>query len=633
MSNAVSEQIKELKNSLSKGMVALKDAASKDGFSSPSKSFVAAEEGLKQDDFTIVVFGEQKNGKSSFVNALLGKSILPVGVEVTTSQAFKITNAEEESFFLVFADGLRQQITAAELARYGKETDKGLDEDIKTHGRTLLYIEVNTPAAFLPKGVHLLDTPGLGALYPEHAKVTNRCLGIANAAIFIKDVESPIKETELGFIKSAFSITKNIMFVLNKVDVKDVEQRKVLLSRNEELLNKEFKSIAGRELKMWPFSSKLLLQAASETNLDYQEEDKEDAGYTALFAAIRALIDKTAGFNGCYAACQESFNYYKTIDGAISDQIQLLGATNNSERKKLMQGKQQLRTEFLKEWGPDGTRIRAINDRVSEICQQGNQLLQGMFHSGGDIYRGFSEEIDNLGDDADDLNDYAEKLPGKISAKVEMRWNEIVNDVISSLRNMQYGFDAYGLVAVTGNVGSVKVQETGMAKSMISTGMMGVGVGAFAFKIATATSIACPPLLPVMLIGGVIGMLAGRKAAKLQQALAYKQSMKKFLGESLAQCQYNLLVPTNSSQKSQASLFFYGIRERVKSTCAGLVEEEKVRLEAEFADLEAKAQMNVDEAKERISALTAARNGLGEIKTLLLASRDKLVAISEQLQF
>ena len=378
MKNEIAEKIEGLKETLATSMKGLASAASRYGLSSPSKTFSTAEEDLKQDDFTIVVFGEQKNGKSSFVNALLGKNLLPVGVEVTTSQAFRISNAESESFFLVFADGLRQQITAAELARYGKETDKGLDEDIKTHGRTLLYIEVNTPAAFLPKGVHLLDTPGLGALYPEHAKVTNRCLGIANAAIFIKDVESPIKETELGFIKSAFSITKNIMFVLNKVDVKDVEQRKVLLGRNEELLNKEFKSIAGRELKMWPFSSKLLLKAASETNLDYQEEDKEDAGYTALFAAIRALIDKTAGFNGCYAACQESFNYYKTIDGAISEQIQVLGATDASERKRLVQSKQQLQSEFLKEWGPNGTQIRAINDKVNDICRQGNQMLQ--FH-------------------------------------------------------------------------------------------------------------------------------------------------------------------------------------------------------------------------------------------------------------
>ena len=624
MVTPVSEQIKELKDSLSKGMVALKDAASKDGFSSPSKSFIAAEEGLKQDDFTIVVFGEQKNGKSSFVNALLGKSILPVGVEVTTSQAFKITNAEEESFFLVFADGLRQQITAAELARYGKETDKGLDEDIKTHGRTLLYIEVNTPAAFLPKGVHLLDTPGLGALYPEHAKVTNRCLGIANAAIFIKDVESPIKETELGFIKSAFSITKNIMFVLNKVDVKDVEQRKVLLGRNEELLNKEFKSIAGRDLKMWPFSSKLLLQAASETNLDYQEEDKEDAGYTALFAAIRALIDKTAGFNGCYVACQESFNYYKTIDGTINDQIQVLGATDASERKRLVQSKQQLQSEFLKEWGPNGTQIRAINDKVNDICRQGNQMLQGIF---GEVQRSFVSEIDELPVDMEQIQEYSDSLPGRISARIEYKWNEIITDVIANIRNMSQSMNVYGVDASTGALG-----EVNHGKLKFSD-MVGAFTGA-SVALMIGGAIATLIFPPIGIVGGLIGFfLGGKTILNERRAAAAKQEMKSFASSAVAKCQQNLLFPPSVAQKSQASLFFDGIKQQVASTCAGLVEEEKARLEAEFADLEVKAQMNVDEAKERISALTAARNGLAEIKTLLLASRDKLMAISEQLQF
>ncbi len=624
MVTPVSEQIKELKDSLSKGMVALKDAASKDGFSSPSKSFIAAEEGLKQDDFTIVVFGEQKNGKSSFVNALLGKSILPVGVEVTTSQAFKITNAEEESFFLVFADGLRQQITAAELARYGKETDKGLDEVIKTHGRTLLYIEVNTPAAFLPKGVHLLDTPGLGALYPEHAKVTNRCLGIANAAIFIKDVESPIKETELGFIKSAFSITKNIMFVLNKVDVKDVEQRKVLLGRNEELLNKEFKSVAGRELKMWPFSSKLLLQAASEDNPDYQEEDKEDAGYTALFTAIRALIDKTAGFNGCYAACQESFNYYKTIDGAISDQLQVLGATDANERKKLMQGKQQLQSEFLKEWGVNGTQIRAINDKVNDICRQGNQMLQGIF---GDVQRGFISEIDELPADMELIQKCSDSLPGKISSRIECRWNEIITDVIANIRNMSQSMDACGIEASTGALGEVTHGKLKFSD------MVGAFTGA-SVALMIGGAIATLIFPPIGIVGGLIGFFFGGKTIlNERRAAAAKQEMKSFVSSAVAKCQQNLLFPPSVAQKSQASLFFDGIKQQVASTCSGLVEEEKARLEAEFADLETKAKMNVEEAKERISALTAARNGLGEIKTLLLASRDKLVAISEQLQF
>ena len=407
----------------------------------------------------------------------------------------------------------------------------------------------------------------------------------------------------------------------------------MLLSRNEELLNKEFKSVAGRELKMWPFSSNLLLQAASEENIAYQEEDKEDAGYTALFAAIHSLIDKTAGFNGCYAACQESFNYYKTIDGVVSDQIQVLGATDASERTRLVQSKQQLQSEFLKEWGPNGTQIRAINDKVNEICKQGSQMFQGIFHAGGDIYRGVSAEIENLEEDIDVLKSYAEALPNKISTRVEMRWNEISNDVIANLRNLKYGIEAHGVEASVGGFGAIKVKEVGGGRSMLSNMMLGVGASSFAASVLATASVICLPILPVVLVGGLIGLITGSIASDHQQALAYKGAMKKFLSETLAECQQKLLFPSSVSQKSQASLFLDSIRRQVSDVCKAMVDEEKARLEAEFADLEAKAKMNVDEAKERISALAAARNGLGEIKTLLLASRDKLVAISEQLQF
>src|SRR6185503_18654708 len=40
---------------------------------------------LEEDRFHLVVVGEFNHGKSSFVNALLGESVLPVGVTPTTA--------------------------------------------------------------------------------------------------------------------------------------------------------------------------------------------------------------------------------------------------------------------------------------------------------------------------------------------------------------------------------------------------------------------------------------------------------------------------------------------------------------------------------------------------------------------
>ena len=44
--------------------------------------------------------------------------------------------------------------------------------------KSILYIEVNTPIEFLPKGVSIIDTPGIGSTYPQHTAITKRYLKI-----------------------------------------------------------------------------------------------------------------------------------------------------------------------------------------------------------------------------------------------------------------------------------------------------------------------------------------------------------------------------------------------------------------------------------------------------------------------
>ncbi|MEK9136644.1 MAG: dynamin family protein, partial [Bacteroidota bacterium] len=81
----------------------------------PGAGFVKAREALRNPEVDVVVCGEVKRGKSTFINALLGKELLPTGVRETTSQVFRVSHAVKESFALVFEDGHREPITAQQL--------------------------------------------------------------------------------------------------------------------------------------------------------------------------------------------------------------------------------------------------------------------------------------------------------------------------------------------------------------------------------------------------------------------------------------------------------------------------------------------------------------------------------------
>ena len=66
--------------------------------------FDIAKEILKDKEYNVVVCGEVKKGKSSLINAIIGQNLLPVDSDIATSQVFRISNSQTESYKLVFTD-------------------------------------------------------------------------------------------------------------------------------------------------------------------------------------------------------------------------------------------------------------------------------------------------------------------------------------------------------------------------------------------------------------------------------------------------------------------------------------------------------------------------------------------------
>jgi hypothetical protein len=74
---------------------------------------------LRENAYKVLVVGGAKRGKSTFVNALIGRDILPTDVDVATSQVFNIHPLEREAYRLRFEDGSEREILQKDLPRYG----------------------------------------------------------------------------------------------------------------------------------------------------------------------------------------------------------------------------------------------------------------------------------------------------------------------------------------------------------------------------------------------------------------------------------------------------------------------------------------------------------------------------------
>ena len=88
-------------------------------------------ENIKKDKFVLVITGEAKSGKSTFVNAYLGEDILPMDVKQYTSSIIEIKYGEEFSLRAEYAGGRKEQIKGKEnIAKFLKD-NAALNDDYR----------------------------------------------------------------------------------------------------------------------------------------------------------------------------------------------------------------------------------------------------------------------------------------------------------------------------------------------------------------------------------------------------------------------------------------------------------------------------------------------------------------------
>jgi hypothetical protein len=152
-------------------------------------------EKLLSSSFNLVVLGQFKRGKTSLINALLGASILPVGVVPLTSIPTVLTYGEALRSKVYLNDGQVLEVRSENLAEY--ITEKGNPKNVKAVSHAL----VTYPSDYLKDGVRIIDTPGVGSVYQHNTDVAYQYLPKSDAALFLLSVDQPLSQAELDFLK------------------------------------------------------------------------------------------------------------------------------------------------------------------------------------------------------------------------------------------------------------------------------------------------------------------------------------------------------------------------------------------------------------------------------------------------
>jgi ribosome biogenesis GTPase A len=191
--------------------------------------------------FHLAVLGQFKRGKSTLLNALIGESILPVGVVPLTAAPTFIQFGETAKI------RVRYQDSRPEAEFYGASTDERsaylagfvTEKGNPQNRQGIAEVQVNLPVPILSDGLVLIDTPGIGSTCRHNTTVTLDFLQQCDAALFLVSADPPITEVELEFLRQVKEKVPRLFFVLNKIDYLDEGELEEALSFYRRVLAQE----------------------------------------------------------------------------------------------------------------------------------------------------------------------------------------------------------------------------------------------------------------------------------------------------------------------------------------------------------------------------------------------------------
>ena len=618
---------------------------------------------MANDNFNVAIVGEFKRGKSTVINALLGKNILPVDVLPTTATLNKITYNVTPFVTVEYKDGRKEQIGIEELDSYVTKLTRESEERAKTIKEAVVYYPIN----YCKNGVTIIDTPGLND-DAAMTEVTMSVLPTIDAALMVIMAQAPFSESERDFLESKIitSDLGRVLFVVTGIDLLD-----------EEDVDRVLENIRGR------IREHVLKKAESVYGLDSKEYQtyQRKLGSINLYglSAKKALKAKIKGDpdmleQSCFPAFENALEKFLSEDrGAITLSVPVSRIkTASMELVKAIQlresSMEMMAGEFEKKYETALAEIEKVRqersrefDTINENADKAFEGLLPMIDSYWDtVEKAVSDAIDaypisnaDLKKDkatatAAALTKQVKNAIAKVSQTVSERIQNAINTALEGEAQRLAGFENYffqaterihgmfmpernsasggdsviGLVAnsVVGfGIGGIYVgfKEAGWKGALLggATGVGGMALGNLGVFGLLMPALAIPVTWPAVIVGSlVVGALSlfGSKwvvdaAFSHEKIENYKTSFKSKVMEEINRMKgENDFAGTVRQQVDEA---FGALKEKIRSETEHILEDTQSQLTQIKVEL---AQQQVSGSKEK-EQLKEMADGINQI--------------------
>jgi len=161
----IADRLSNIATAINQSELAAAAASGKLGLESDSADINLASNNLRQGVFRLLVLGDMKRGKSTFMNALIGENLLPSDVNPCTALLTILRYGSEKKVTVYFNDGKSPKQLDFKSFKQNYTIDpaeaKRLEAEKKPAFPDIDCAVVEYPLPLLEKGIEIVDSPGL----------------------------------------------------------------------------------------------------------------------------------------------------------------------------------------------------------------------------------------------------------------------------------------------------------------------------------------------------------------------------------------------------------------------------------------------------------------------------------------
>ena len=251
--------------------------------------------------YFVAFVGQFSAGKSTLLNNLLGRSILPQGTMETTPILTYIRYGEEEKATLFCFDGTEEDIGLDEVAGIMQKGGRGREVPLQD----IEHMEIFVRADLLSTGMVLLDTPGINTLIERHEQLLADTLTLASNIVYVTghSLSKIDAEKISAMIQHGFPMS----FVRTRCDeINEVEESYEQVRRDE---LKVFQDVLGNDFDAKRF---------------FHISNLPGSKYFSKLDGIRAMLDGIGK------------DVKSSLESSVEQQLEVLNAGATSGLNKLL---------------------------------------------------------------------------------------------------------------------------------------------------------------------------------------------------------------------------------------------------------------------------------------------------------